>query len=150
MNGLGMRFVMIRSCRMIGFTLVEVMIVVAIVAIIAALGIPAYLEHVNKGRRGEAMAALLEGAQALERYYSANGTYLDGGNLAAVFRTQVPPGPGAYYNIAAQAATANTFRLRAARAGVMVGDDCGDFEITHSGARELNGNTLAVERCWRR
>src|SRR5690606_17384080 len=105
--------------------------------------------HMAKGRRGEAMVALLEGAQALERYYSTNGSYLNGANLAAVFPTQVPASGAAYYNIAAQAAAANAFTLRATRAGAMANDECGNFEITHAGARQLDSNTKAVEQCWR-
>ena len=70
-----------------GFTLVELMAAVAIVAILTALAMPSYKEHVAKSRRSEAMTALLDGAQALERYYSANSTYATAkgsGTLAGV------------------------------------------------------------------
>lgn len=140
---------MVRS-RASGFTLIEVMVVLAIVAILAAIVTPTYKEHIAKGRRGEAMSSLMEGAQALERYYSANGSYLKGANLATVFPTNVPATGTAYYNIAATLEAANTFTLRATRVGVMANDECGDFEITQSGARQLNGNTKAMEQCWRR
>lgn len=133
-----------------GFTLIELMIVIAIIAILSAVALPSYREQVAKGRRGEAMSSLMEGAQALERYYSANGSYLNGANLATVFPTQVPATGTAYYTIAAQVEAANTFTLRATRAGVMSTDGCGNFEITHSGARQLDSNTKTVEECWRR
>lgn len=133
-----------------GFSLIELMITLAIIAILASLAYPSYQEHVAQGRRGEAMAALMEGAQALERYYSANGRYLNGGNVAAVFPAQVPATGAARYTIATTIATADTFTLRATRVGIMAGDDCGDFEITHAGARQLNGATRPVDECWRR
>lgn len=134
-----------------GFTLIEMLIVVAIIAILSAIALPSYQEHVAKGRRGEAMVALLEGAQALERYYSTNGSYLDDGTLAAVFPTQVPATGTAHYTIAAPAAaTANSFTLRATATGAMTRDRCGNFELTQSGARQLDGNSAPVLECWRR
>jgi type IV pilus assembly protein PilE len=59
-----------------GFTLIEVMIVCAIIAILAAIAVPSYLDSVWKGKRGEAKAAILKALQAEERYYSQNNTYL--------------------------------------------------------------------------
>ena len=58
-----------------GFTLIELMIVVAIVGILAAIAFPSYQESVRKSARAEAKAALLGAAQAFERYYSLNGRY---------------------------------------------------------------------------
>lgn len=139
-----------------GFTLIEVMVVVAIVAIIAAIAMPSYQEHVARTRRAEAVGLLLEGAQALERYYSANGTYLSAADtLAAVFPTTVPTNGAAYYTIAVVGTpTRSAFTLRATRVagGSMGGDDCGDFEIDQAGQRTLNGNDpgKGVADCWRR
>ena len=58
-----------------GFTLVELMIVVAIVAILAAIAYPSYAESVRKGRRAEARAALTELLQQQERFMTQNNTY---------------------------------------------------------------------------
>lgn len=58
-----------------GFTLIEVMIVVAIVGILAAVAYPNYTEHVQRGRRTEGKAALLKTQGALERYFTVNNTY---------------------------------------------------------------------------
>lgn len=137
-----------------GFTLIELMIALAIVSILAAVAYPSYQNSVAKARRAEATGALLEGAQALERYYSVNGRYIDGsGNLPAVFPTQVPANGTAYYTLAATGTpTASSFTLRATRSGVMSGDPCGQFEINHTGTMALNSNAsgYSVADCWRR
>ena len=61
-----------------GFTLIEVMIVVVIVGILAAIALPSYQEHVRQTRRAEVSALLLENAQLLERHYTRSGSYDSG------------------------------------------------------------------------
>jgi type IV pilus assembly protein PilE len=58
-----------------GFTLIELMIALVIIAIIAAVGYPSYAEYVNRGKRAEGKTALLRAAQQMERYYSLNNCY---------------------------------------------------------------------------
>jgi len=133
-----------------GFTLIELMVVVAIVAILAAVAIPSYVEHVKKTKRAEAKAVLLEGAQALERYYSANGKYVtDQNTLPAVFPVTAPTSGTANYTIAvAGTPTANTYVLQATRTGSMAGDECGDFQLSSTGVRGLDGASRRPDECW--
>lgn len=136
-----------------GFTLIEVMVVVVIVGILAALAYPSYRESVRKGNRAEAKAALMESAQALERYYSINGRYTTGTTgtlvLPSVFPTVVPASGAARYTIAAQGSpTTNAYVLRASRTGSMAGDACGDYQISSTGAQTLYDNTKSPTECW--
>lgn len=136
--------------RFHGFTLIELMIAVVVIGILASVAYPSYMESVRKSKRAEVKAALLEGAQALERHYSANNTYLSGSALAAVFKTTVPASGSQNYTIAVSGTpTATTYTLLATRTGSMANDPCGNFEITHTGARdvkEASGKTVAD--CW--
>lgn len=139
----------------LGFTLIELMIVILIIGVLSAVAVPTYQENVNKSRRSEAASALSEGAQKLERYYSTHGSYLDGtGNLAAVFQVQIPSTGTSYYTLAvgAAGATATTFNLQATATGLMANDKCGSFAISQSGEHTLVGAHAgsAVTDCWRR
>ncbi|CAA0109372.1 Type II secretion system protein G [Zhongshania aliphaticivorans] len=140
-----------------GFSLLELMITVAIIGIVASIAYPSYQESVAKSRRSEAANALFTAAQALERYYSSNGRYtttVGGSTLPAVFPTSVPANGAAYYTIASTAAAANTYTLKATRAGVMAGDGCGDFTYDETGDLALTSqpsdSTKTLAYCWRR
>lgn len=76
-----------------GFTLVEVMIVVAIVAILSMIAYPSYTEYLRRGQVQEAPATLLAYRSKLEQYYQDNRTYANGGNCAV----PTPAAPEAEY-----------------------------------------------------
>lgn len=140
--------------KMQGFTLMELMITVVIVAVLAAVAVPIYQDSIAKSRRAEAVSALMTGAQRLEAYYTANGTYLNATNdgLAPVFATAVPTSGNAYYSIAQDstaAATATTFKLVASATGAMTNDACGNLAIDQKGARSKSGSA-DESLCWRR
>jgi type IV pilus assembly protein PilE len=123
-----------------GFTLIELMIVVAIVGILAMVAYPSYDSSIKKTRRADAQGALQGLAQAMERHFTSNNTYLGaatgGGNTGApgIFPSESPlDGSTKFYNLTISAATATTFTLRAAPKGGQAGD--GNMELDNTGAK---------------
>ncbi|AAZ37200.1 type IV pilin protein [Pseudomonas savastanoi pv. phaseolicola] len=128
-----------------GFTLIELMIVVAIVGILAAVAYPAYTEYVKRTQRSAIASLLSEQTQALERFYSRSNT--------STYVNATVSGGNSYYTIVL-VPTATDFTLTATPiAGtLMAGDKCGSFVITNTGARSNTGATSGVttKDCWGR
>ncbi|WP_435479212.1 type IV pilin protein [Variovorax sp. RT4R15] len=132
------------SGRQTGFTLIELMIVVAVVAILAAIALPGYGEYVKRSNRAEARAEMLKAEGWLERYYTENNRYsgtvtgTTNSAFSAIFTT-VPAGGTARYNITL-AVTAATYTITAAPTGAMSGDVCGSYVKTSTGSLTSTGN----------
>lgn len=146
-----------------GFTLIELMIAVAVVGIVSAIAYPSYREQIQKSHRSEAKSALLENAQFLERNYTANNCYhRTDGNCAGGVNINLPvtavrdSNGAARYTIqfAAGQPTRNSFILEAVPAGTMSGDACGTFTLNHLGVKNLKdkpeGSTKTADECWQR
>ena len=142
-----------------GFTLLELMIVVAIIGIIAALGYPSYQEQVAKTRRADCGGALVGLANAMERFYSVNSTYLGAGVSAAntgapaatLYSSTCPVDGGTpSYNLSISAATASTYTLQAVPTGPQTGDRCGTLTLSNTGVKNVSGAESGVtwEACW--
>ncbi|HEX7983198.1 MAG TPA: type IV pilin protein [Duganella sp.] len=98
-----------------GFTLIEVMVTVAIVGILLAVAIPAYGDYVVRGRLSEAFTALGGAQPAAEQYWSNNRTYVGFGPINGL------PANTAYFNYALSGASASTYTLTATGVGKMTG-----------------------------
>jgi len=136
--------------RTFGFTLIEVMIVVAIVAILAAIALPAYNENVRKARRADAKAALVQLTQFMERNYSLAQRYdLDSAGTAVVLPfTQSPVDSSPkYYNLTLSNLAQNTYTLTATpiTGTPQANDRCANLTIDHTGVK---GTSSALTDCW--
>lgn len=139
-----------------GFTLIELMITVAVLAILAAIAYPNYTESLRKTRRGDAQAALLSLANAMERYKTNNiGNQAQrgytGAAVPAIHPAQAPiDGTTKFYNLAVVTATATAYSLRATpiAGSPQAGDSCGNFLLDQNGTRTHTGSKPLAE-CWR-
>ncbi len=131
-----------------GFTLLELMIVVAILAIVAAIAYPSYRDQVMKARRADATAALMNLAQQMERCYTESNDY-----TASSCPTFPQDSPQGYYEITATV-TPTTYTLTAkpkAGSGQAGDTDCAVFTLDHT-LRQLaqdSGGTDNTAYCWR-
>ena len=128
-----------------GFTLIEIMIVIAIIGIVITIGYPSLTEYLKKGRRTEIAGLLSEQAQILERTYSRTNAY-----------NTMPTGLSAgndFYTIT-PTLSENSFLLTATRktGTSMATDKCGDFTLTNTGARGIPNAAagLTTKDCWGR
>jgi len=140
-----------------GFNLVELMIVVAIVGLIAAIAYPSYLEQLRKTRRADCSGALTSLGSAMERFFTVNNTYRGAGaaggdtGTPTIFPATCPVDGGeATYNLTIQAATASTYNVQAAPTGVQANDKCGTLTLANTGLKGVTGASAGVtwQQCW--
>lgn len=146
-----------RDMRGRGFTLIELMIVIAVLAILAAVALPSYRNSVQKSQRAEARGVLLEASQYMQRFYSQNDRYDQdrAGNAAAI------PGPlatvprgsassGANYLVSFSGTpTVAGFTIQAVPRGSMASDKCGTLSLDNVGRRTASGSGASVDECWK-
>ena len=152
-----------------GFTLIELIIAIAIIGLLAGIAYPSYTESVNRAKRAQAQTAIVSLAQAMERYFTANNTYV-GAAIGTIFPAAVPASGAQLYTLSfvdpgatglgaatpvctALAPTATNYGVCATRlaGSAMASDKCGNFAFTAAGAKLLVGNTggTTVATCWK-
>lgn len=122
-------------CGVAGFSLVELMITVAIIGILASIALPSYNEHVRKGRRAGGAACAAAMAQGMERYYTTALTYV-GAPAAATLDDRCDPDALQFYTMGVDQIAAKTYRVTAAPTGRQSGDSCGTLSINQAGNKQ--------------
>ena len=136
-----------------GFTLIEVMIVVAIIAILSAIAIPSYTSYVSKANRADARGQLLQAAQFMQKFYGANDKF-DSDRAGNNVIDQMPdnikrsPADGTQLYALSVTATAGSYTLTMAPQGKMTNDACGSYTLTSTGVRGVTGS-LTRDACWK-
>ena len=151
-------------CRQTGFTLIELMVVVAVIGVLAAVALPSFLDSVRKGRRADAVASLTQVQQAQERWRANKGSYADD----SVLSTAAPNGLGidatsvnGYYTLALSGVSATGYTVTAtAKSSTLQASDSacqklvlqldrGNFSYSSVDGGGT-ADTTGAKRCWAR
>jgi type IV pilus assembly protein PilE len=127
-----------------GFTLIEMMITVAIIGILAAIAYPNYSQYVERSNRNDAKAVLLEASQYMERWFTQSRTYSTA--VLPTGLTQSPKEGTARYNITISVVSPTTYTLDAAPINAV--KKCKNLTLTHLGVKGSAQDT--VDECWSR
>lgn len=141
-----------------GFSLIELLIAVAIVGILATIAYPSYLEQMRKTHRAECAGGLSSLGSAMERHFTVNSTYLGaaagGADTGApgIFSASCPVDGGQpRYTLTIATATASSYTLQAVPVGTQAADKCGTLTFSNTGQKGVVGATAGYdwEACWR-
>ena len=144
-----------RIRKQAGFTLIEMMMVVAIIGILVAVALPSYRDYVLRGNRAVARAGLLNAQLFMERFYATNNSFSTTTAGAAValpaYLVNVPADAPKYtiaFGTGAAATTVNTYQLEATPIPTTADTKCNKLILTHTGVKNITG-TGTVAECWK-
>lgn len=137
-----------------GFTLIELMIVVLIIGILAAIAIPSYKQYVKRAARTQAQDALTDAAAREERYFYQNNTYAGDMTLLGFknnpFSTQSGNGTSSrYYDVDIPVSGSTTYTIEAVPQATQAADDtdCGTLTLDRTG-KKGSADATGTKRCW--
>ncbi|MFT5532539.1 MAG: type IV pilus assembly protein PilE [Burkholderiaceae bacterium] len=137
-----------------GFTLIELMIVVAIVAILAAIAFPSYTQQVRKGRRVDAKSAMLDLAARQEKFFATNNRYSVSGtalNYGNNFPISLVTGSVTSYTMTVTQVAVTDYTITATPAGDQVADACNTYVLNNFGVQSnltAGGAANTTTGCW--
>lgn len=141
------------------FTLIELMITVAIIGILAGIAYPSYIDSVQKSRRSDATGALMGFANAMERRFTETNSYTGAAGTTAtpadtgaprIYPTQSPIDGGTkFYNLTINAASTTTYTLYAAPINAQSNDKCGTLTLDQTGTRGITATGVTATDCWK-
>ena len=133
-----------------GFSLIELAVAIAVVALLASVVLPAYQNSVRKARRTDARAALTTTAQLMERYYTERSTYRTAtlGNDTRTTNVSSAVSESGHYRLSLDAQDDVTYTLAATPLNDQANDACGAYTLNEKGLRGVRDGSLAAADCW--